>query len=389
MAKHVRPNRTELVDPRFMPEEARTVVARNKLNKGDVLVTRTGANFGQTAAWMHSYEAFACADVLVIRSPSIPSGYLSSFLESSIGKALVRRAGYGAAQPHIAPRYLANVLVPRFKSIEARIDALVDLSAATGSEALDHVAQAQDTLLAFLGLVDWMPPEPQSYAVRAMDALEANRLDPGFFAPRVRALLEMLTRDGQTVGDVAVRRRQKFHPSDSEWFHYIEIGNIDRTGVAEGQALAGSDAPGRATWYVEPGDIITSTVRPLRRLTARIGPEQGGHVCSSGFVVIAPHGVLSDVLLTYLRLPVICELLDLYASASMYPAISDVHILGLPIPEIDSATQNSIATSMRDARAARGRALEFLGTAKRAVEVAVEEGEGLAVNFLDRARSAS
>ncbi len=56
---------------------------------------------------------------------------------------------------------------------------------------------------------------------------------------------------------------------------------------------------------------------PIRRLSAIISPEQNGHVCSSGFVVLNPKRIAPEVLLTYLRLTIICELMDLHTSASL------------------------------------------------------------------------
>ena len=37
-----------------------------------------------------------------------------------------------------------------------------------------------------------------------------------------------------------------------------------------------------------------------------------------------------EVLLTYLRLPVFCELINLHTTASMYPAIAATDLLALP-----------------------------------------------------------
>jgi hypothetical protein len=132
---------------------------------------------------------------------------------------------------------------------------------------------------------------------------------------------------------------------------------------------------------VRNGDIITSTVRPIRRLSAVIGPEQDSHVCSSGFVVLAPRSIASEVLLTYLRLPIICELMDLHTSASLYPAISERDLLKLPIPRIPDKIASQIVSQVRQAHAARHEAQTLLARAKRAVEVAIEEGEakGMAV----------
>lgn len=88
------------------------------------------------------------------------------------------------------------------------------------------------------------------------------------------------------------------------------------------------------------------------------------------------------MLLTYLRLPVICELMNLQTSASMYPAISESALLQLPFPEIESAAAKKIADAVRTAHAARHRARQLLAAAQRAVEIAIEESDAAANAFL-------
>lgn len=135
---------------------------------------------------------------------------------------------------------------------------------------------------------------------------------------------------------------------------------------------------------MHPNDIITSTVRPIRRLSAQIDPDQNGYVCSSGFVVLEPTGIRPELLLTFLRLPIICELMDLLASASMYPAISEAEILGLPLPSVDDATEKAVVAAVQEGRAARARAHSLLDAAKRAVEIAIEDSEVAALAYLDK-----
>ena len=135
---------------------------------------------------------------------------------------------------------------------------------------------------------------------------------------------------------------------------------------------------------MHPNDIITSTVRPIRRLSAQIDPDQNGYVCSSGFVVLEPTGIRPEMLLTFMRLPIICELMDLLASASMYPAISEAEILGLPLPSVDDATEKAVVAAVQEGRAARARAHSLLDAAKRAIEIAIEDSEVAALAYLDK-----
>ena|ERR1019366_5301144 len=144
------------------------------------------------------------------------------------------------------------------------------------------------------------------------------------------------------------------------------------------------EAPSRATWRVHAGDVLTSTARPIRRLSALVMPEQDGCIASSGFVALQPSDVPAEVLLTYLRLPLFCELMDLHTSASLYPAISETDLLRLPFPNLRPATGDAIVESVRSAHTTRHRARTLLDCAKRAVEIAIEQSEAAALNFLNQ-----
>jgi len=135
---------------------------------------------------------------------------------------------------------------------------------------------------------------------------------------------------------------------------------------------------------VRQGDIITSTVRPIRRLSALILPDQNGYVCSSGFVVLNPKQIAAEVLLVYLRLPAICELMDLHTSASLYPAISEKDLLGLPIPKISATVQNQITALVQQSFTLKAQSERLLEAAKRAVEIAIEQDEAAGMAYLAR-----
>jgi|GEM_PF-2224651 len=62
--------------------------------------------------------------------------------------------------------------------------------------------------------------------------------------------------------------------------------------------------------------------------------------------------------------------------------LSERDILKLPIPKIPEKTAKEIITQIRQAHAARQEAQVLLAKAKRAIEVAIEEGEEKALNFL-------
>ncbi|MCC6321173.1 MAG: hypothetical protein IT438_07030 [Phycisphaerales bacterium] len=100
--------------------------------------------------------------------------------------------------------------------------------------------------------------------------------------------------------------------------------------------------------------------------------DQDGCVCSSGFAVLSPRGgadgIEPEVLLTYLRLPVICEVLDLHCTASMYPAIPEDRLMRIPIIVPDARTRKAVVAKVQEVMTARAQAARLLEQAKKTVE---------------------
>ena len=358
-------------------------MARSHLKKGDVLLSIVGT-IGELSLVDSEEHATCSCKLAILRPHSILPEVLATFLQSRHGRNQVKRLTRGAIQGSLILEDMDQLWIPKWgTALSSKIAAIVQESRVQITLVETRSAQAEEALLKALGLADWAPPEPLAYTASSTDAFASGRLDAQFFAPRIQQLIDHLSDGGVLIGSVAAPRREKFDAATHGDFEYIEIGDLDGTGTAGSSALSADDAPSRATWFVRPGDIITSTVRPIRRLSAQIDPEQDGLVCSSGFVVLNPVGVQPELLLTYLRMPLVCELMDLFSSASMYPAISEADILALPFPTVDKTTEKAVVSAVREGRVARARSRELLNAAKRAVEIAIEDSEAAAIAYLD------
>jgi hypothetical protein len=361
-----------------------------KLAPRDILFNRTNSYewVGRTGIFLGSEGPSPVFASYLVRFrtkwETVLPEYLTAFLNSQYGVAEIkRRSRQSINQTNVNPEEVKEMLIPLLSmEIQTNIQNFFKIAFDEKRHASQKMREAERVLLAAFGLADWTAPEPLTYGAKASDALAAGRLDARFFAPRIQALLNILSADGRSISDVAKPRREKFRPEQHVTFDYIEISDMDGAGATDSTRLIATEAPSRATWHVRPGDIITSSVRPIRRLSAEIMPEQAGFVCSSGFVVVNPQDIAPEVLLTYLRLPVICELLDLYASASMYPAITDADIFNLPMPELPDAVATQIVVHVQIARAAKARAAALLHAAKRAVEIAIEDSEAAVLAYL-------
>ena len=354
-----------------------------KVKPGDIVFTKGGsiARIG-----LVTRPAAVSRDLIFLNTSNMSAEdqiFLFLYFQTDFFNRALLRSSSQTAQPHLTitlVRELKTLSVTgKFKGL---LQSTVETSFRLRENSIIRLNEAEARLLDAMNLSSWNSSEPLNYERSCRDVFTKGRLDSQFFAPRVSELMERLGIDGMTISDVAPARHERFKPSDSGSFNYIEIGGLGSDGTAIAETLPQKEAPSRATQLVRAGDIITSTVRPIRRLSALIAEEQDGNVCSSGFVVLNPQKISSEVLLTYLRLPLFCELMDLHTSATMYPAISEADLLSLPIPLIDSKTQLVIQQAVREAAASRHKANNLLEAAKRAVEISIEDSEAAALAYL-------
>ena len=383
--KDVKPMAIEENDNVYMPREDYERLSKYALKAGDVLVSVVGT-IGNSALIepQHIPAIFSCKSTAV-RTRGLDPCYLVAYLNSSYGRGLLIRKARGAIQQGLNLGDLQSLKVFVANDVlQARIAKVHQLATHKKAKSVTALEQAESTLLDTLGIKNWHAPEPLSYIRTSSEAFAAGRLDAEYFTPRVRRLLALLRRDGLTIGSVAPVRHEAFQAKlASGTFRYIEIGDMRNDGTVDAAELAISEAPSRATQYVHNGDVLTSTVRPIRRLSAAISSAQDGAVCSSGFVVLNPINISTSTLVTYLRLPVVCELMDLHCSASLYPAISERDLLALPIPRISQSVQHAVDQKVQAAHTAKHRATELLEAAKRAVEIAIEDSEASAMKYLE------
>jgi hypothetical protein len=372
-------------DLAFISEDAHRAEWKTALTKGDIILSKTAY---AAASLVNFSRCNISQDLIGIQlsdsgRKKFESGFIVAFLNSSYGHALLEQFFRGNIQAHLGLGDARRVPIPEFNlGFQRRIQECIWNADAKFQHAKKLSGAVEAVLFDGLDLKDWKPNDDLACSRSACDVFSAERLDSEYFRPRYQSLIALLRRQGKTLRDVARLREKVFTPHPGQPFHYIEIGDLAVDGATTSHEVPGEEAPSRATWIVQPGDVITSTVRPNRCLTGLIEPEQAGNICSSGFAVLTPKGIPGELLFVYLRLPIICELMDLHTTASMYPAISTTDLMCLPFLLPDDATIKKVKSQITAARAARREAHTMLEKAKQAVEIAIEKDEAAALAFL-------
>lgn len=378
--QNIMPNHIEPADMAYISVEEDANLARSRLKLHDVLLTITGVSYGKSAVVTADYVGSNINQHSVRMALSkgrIRPFFLAAFLNSSAGKAQSDQNVTGGTRPALDYSTIRNFSVPLLSDrVQAAIEADVIAAHRCFDRAEAQLAAAEQILLRALGLEDWLPPESSCYVRLASEVARAARFDAEFFSPRTTQLLGKLGVGGRTIRNVAPPRHDEFAGAGGLGeFDYIEIGSLHGDGTAGAERIPCAEAPSRAAWFVRSGDVVTSTVRPRRRLSALITAPQDGYVASSGFVVLQPQLIAPEVLLTYLRLPPVCEVMDLHTSASLYPAISETDLLKLPFPEIATDVSKKVTSSVRAAHGARQEAEGLLSHARHTIEMTLAQNE--------------
>ncbi|MDO9371966.1 MAG: hypothetical protein Q7U07_05175 [Gammaproteobacteria bacterium] len=361
------------ITPKRHAEESKTT-----LRRGDIMLAKTGK---EAACVVIRDECNVSQDVIAIRPnrQRINPFYLAVFLNTRPGMLQMRRWFQGQVQYHLSLPDARQVLVPLpSEKLQLGIESKVLSAEKLLKKASGNFDEAANLLASKVGLAGLEYTTSLYYERSFEDLQAASRFDAEYFSPRYQYAFEILRKSGRPIRAVANLVEHRFRPEklkSSDTFQYIEIGSVRGDGVTDSETVEVSEAPSRAQWIAEPGDVITSTVRPIRRLTALITPEQSGYVCSSGFAVLRPKkgsdGIEPEVLLTFLRLPIICEILDLHTTASMYPAISTSRLMEIPIAVPKQSVRDEIVSKVRAALKARAEAANLLEQAKAEVECLV------------------
>ncbi|MEG4091186.1 N-6 DNA methylase [Microcoleus sp. Pol12B4] len=385
---NIKNSQVDFSDVIYIDKRSHDLLWKSEVKPSTVLLTMSGSAGNVAIAhqtW--KYPINSNQDIAKIDcSGGINPYILYGFLITNYGFNQIQRQLAGSVQQHIYLWQIEKLFIPSFSSdFEKIIEKLIKFSNTTSEESKLIYQQAEDLLLSELGLQDWQPTE-ETLAVKsfAESFLSSGRLDAEYYQPKQQKVMAILRQSGLCIGDVAPLIKRKFQPEKQGTFNYIEIGNLSGEGFANGEVVSMDEAPSRAQWIVKANDVITSTVRPIRRLSALIEAEQNNYICSSGFAVLKPTKIEPEVLLVYLRSPIVCEILDLHTTASMYPSISTEDLLNIPITLPKESTRQKITEKVRESRQAREQSKQLLEIAKTGVEQAIETNEATAIIWMNQ-----
>ena len=390
--QNVRPLSIDLTsNPVYISEEDAERLKENTIRYKNILIMRSGANVGQCAIYLENNDAISMSDTLIIQSEKLNPFFLAVFLNTKQGVALIERGKYGSAQPHIAPPFLYQISIPVWDSLPTLIEEVYLHSKNLTELSKARYIEAQTLFLSELGLTDYQPKHQLTFVKNFSDTERTGRIDADYFQPKYDDIVNAIKNYAggwDTLENLAHLKDRNFKPETETKYKYIELANIGSNGEVTGCMVElGQDLPTRARRKVGTGDVIVSSVEGSLESIALITEEYDNALCSTGFHVVYSDLLNSEVLLVLLKSSVGQLQLKKGCSGTILTAINKDEFSKIAIPKIREEKQTEIQQKVLESFTLRKRAKELLESAKRAVEIAIEQDEQTAINYLETVKT--
>ena len=314
--------------------------------------------------------------------------FLAIYLSCSYGQRLKDRLVSNIATPFINKDELYTIPVPRLdKRIQSEIEKTYALAVNKQRTSQDIYTQAQALLLSELGLTGWHPKHQLTFVKNYSDIEKAGRIDAEYYQPKYDDIVDAI-REYQGGWDrlesVADLKDENFRPVDKIEYKYIEIANIAGNGEIAGCMIEqGQDLPSRAGRKVEMGDVIVSSVEGSLDSIALIDEKYDQALCSTGFHVVNSQIFNSETLFVLLKSIVGQLQLKKGCSGTILTTIIKDEFSKVILPIIAEEKQTRIQQKVVESLNLRKQSKHLLECAKRAVEIAIEQDEQTAIDYLE------
>ena len=390
-AQNVRPLSIDLTsNPVYISEEDAERLEENTIHYKDILITRSGANAGQCAIYLEDSHAISSSHTFIVQSGNLNPFFLAIFLNTKYGKALIEKGKYGSAQPEVAPPFLYQIPVPSWENLQTEIEKTYLRSKDLTELSKTRYAETQTLLLSELGLTDWQPKPKLTFATDYASMQRAERIDADYFQPKYEQIVNAIKNysGGWNTLENLVTFKKCIEVGSGEYLDagipFVRVSNLNPFEIteekyiseelyaelqeyqpAQGEILLSKDAtPGIAYYSREqPKRMIPSSgILRLKSKTDKVGNE---------YLTLVLNSILTQ------------EQINRDVGGSVILHWRPDQVGGTVIPILHEEKQTEIQQKVIESFNLRKHAKDLLECAKRAVEIAIEQDEQAAIEWLE------
>ena len=369
-----------------------------KLNDRDVLFNRTNSQkfVGRTGIFRkfsHDNYIFASYLIRIIPNPDIITPeYLTAFLNSQYGICdIKRRVRISINQSNINAEELKRIEIPVFsKEFQLSITTAFNTAFDFIQSSEYKYKGSQTLLLSELGLTSWQPQHQLTFVKNYSDTERAGRIDADYFQPKYEEIVNVIKNypsGWDRLGNLVTVQKCVEVGSDAyldEGVPFVRVSNLSPFEISEekyisdtlyaeikqhqpkqGEILLSKDATPGIAHYLDqqpPKMIPSGGILRLTNKTDRVNNEYLTLVLNS---ILTKEQVNRDV------------------GGSVILHWRPEQVKSTAIPVLPKAKQTQIRQKVAESFSLRKQSRHLLECAKRAVEIAIEQDERTALDWLE------
>lgn len=362
------------------------ILRKSQINYEDILIARSGS-FGKASIYLNQ-DIINSADIIIVSANKnyVNPYYLVSYLNSRYGKNQLYRFASGGLQGHVNLTILEQLQVVILSDkLQSNIEQLLYEAHNKAELATKCFSHSELILLESLGLNDLDVEQGTISSKRYSDFIGSGRLDAEYYQPKYDKLFAKLEGfETKRLGNI-VHIDKSIEPGSEAYQNsgipFIRVANLSKYGITDTDI------------FISPDDYADA-IRPKRDtiLLSKDGSvgiaykvEQDMNVITSGAILhltVTDKEFMPDYLTLVLNSVVVGMQAERDAGGSVIQHWKPSEIKNVIIPKLSIEIQQEITDKVRESFALRKESMRLLELAKTAVEVAIEQGETAAMEFI-------
>lgn len=388
-AQNVRPLSIDLTsNPVYISEEDADRLKENTIHYKDILITRSGTA-GLCAIYLEDKRVISSSHTFIVKSGNLNPFLLTVFLNTKYGRALMEKGKYGSLQPEIAPYFLHQIPIPVWDSLPLVIEKTYLRSKDLTELSKTRYIEAQNLLLAELCLADWQPKHKLTFATDYASMQQAERIDADYFQPKYDDIVNAIREypGGWDVLGNLVSLKKSIEVGSKKYLEdgipFVRVSNLSPFEITEEKYISEELYSEIQEYQPNQGEILLS-----KDATPGISyhfREQPKKMIPAGGILrlkITTDQIRNEYLTLVLNSILTQEQINRDVGGSVILHWRPEQVAGTVIPILSSEKQTEIERKVTESCHLRSRAKDLLERAKRAVEIAIEQDEQTAIDWL-------
>ena len=375
--------------PTFIDETTfhKPIMKRSHLREGDVLLSIVGTIGGVSLVSLNKYATCSCK-LAILRPINTDGFFLSAFLKSKYGQNQVKKFTRGAIQMGLILEDMDQIMVPKFSLFfQTKIKNIIIEAREKSSIANRLYSQSENLLLATLSIKDFTLSKDKVNIKNFKESfLSTGRLDAEYFQKKYEEILQEIRQHKNNLLGNVVTIEKSIEPGSeaysSQGIPFIRVSNLSKYGITNPEIYLDEEEFCNVIMPTKNTILLSKdgTVGIAYKVTENIKSITSSAILH---LKIKTNEVLPDYLTLVLNSIIVQMQAERDAGGSILQHWKPSEIAEVEIPIVEMDIQERISILVQESFILKKQSEDLLELAKRAVEVAIEEGEEAGMRLIE------